>query len=48
MTENEMLSRLLQIFPDATLGEDSDGQLVIFTDMKLSGENVVPFVEDEN
>lgn len=48
MNENDMLSRLLQIFPDATLGEDSDGQLIIFTDMRLSGEDVVPFVEDEN
>lgn len=46
MTESEMLSQLLKIFPDATLGEDNDGQLIIFTDMRFSGENIVPFEEN--
>jgi hypothetical protein len=46
MTESEMLNQLLKIFPNATLGADNDGQLIIFTDTRLSRENIVPFEEN--
>lgn len=31
MTFDEIMRRMLEVFPDAELGEDSDGQLVVYT-----------------
>jgi len=47
MTESEMLSELLTIFPNATLGEDNDGQLIIYTDTMISlGGDIIPLAEE--
>lgn len=40
---NEFYSRLLEILPNATVGEDNDGQLVIYTDMRVSEDKLIPF-----
>ena len=37
-TYNELVKAILEILPDATFGEDSEGQIVIYTD----------FTEDSN
>lgn len=34
MTFNEMYSRILEILPDASCGEDNEGQIVIYTNKK--------------
>jgi hypothetical protein len=31
----EMMESILAIFPDATTGEDNDGQLIIYTDVDV-------------
>lgn len=44
MTENEMIAKLLEIFPNMSIGEDNDGQLIVYTDMQLSADSQVePF-----
>lgn len=43
MTEREAIRRLLEIFPNMTLGEDNSGQLVVYTDTRLLGDVLVPF-----
>lgn len=37
--ENDVLSLVLSIFPDATLGEDNDAQIVIYTNCQYSGKH---------
>ena len=48
MTYDELMRAILEVLPHATAGEDNDGQLIIYTDMRLSGDDVVPFEEDED
>ncbi len=48
MTYDELMAAILTILPHATAGEDNDGQLVIYTDMRLDGDNVVEFEECED
>jgi len=43
MTYSEALAQVLAIFPHATFGDDNDGQLIIYTDMVLRGDSVLPF-----
>ena len=45
MTEVELVRALLAVFPDMTLGEDNDGQLVVYTDCRLVNDQVIPFEE---
>lgn len=35
MTTHELLNKILGLCPNATLGEDNDGQIVIYTDMRI-------------
>ena len=41
MTFDEMLRKVLVIFPDAEAGEDSDGQIVIYTDVELAPNGMI-------
>ncbi len=43
MTERELIDRLLAFLPNMTLGEDNSGQLVVYTDRKIVGGELVPF-----
>jgi hypothetical protein len=48
MDYNEMYRKVLEIFPDAQMEEDMDGQLVIYTDMKVAQDDkVVPFPKED-
>jgi len=51
MTFNELSKAILEVLPRAQLGEDMDGQIVIYTDMMLDiydgTDNVVPFVDTD-
>ena len=40
--------RVLEIFPGAQMNEDNDGQLIIYTDMKLINHNKIVPYEGEN
>ena len=41
MTTNEFLTVILKLLPDAVLGEDQDGQLIIHTGLQESKEGNV-------
>lgn len=44
MTLQEMMEAVLEILPNATVGDDNDGQVVIYTDHKIDqNENLIPF-----
>lgn len=46
MTYEELYRRISEICPNATMGEDDEGQLIVFTDLKLDEKdqatNLVP------
>jgi len=44
LTEQEMMTAVTAIFPNATLGEDNDGQLIIYTDCEVQTV-IVPMPE---
>ena len=46
MTEQEMLEKVLSIFPNASMGEDNDGQLVIYTDMRIAEDSTIEAMEE--
>ena len=35
MNTNDLINTIIGLCPNATLGEDSDGQIVIYTDMRI-------------
>jgi len=37
LTEDEVMRRMLQVFPDAELGQDNEGQLVVYTGLYPAG-----------
>ena len=44
MTFDEFMDKMLTAFPDATVGTDNDGQLVIYTGLRGTAfDEVVPF-----
>jgi hypothetical protein len=46
MSPSEAMDQIRLVFPNATLGEDADGQVIINTDMKIVNEEeekLVPF-----
>lgn len=44
MTLSERLSGALEMLPEASLGEDNDGQLVVYTNLRENAEGeLVPF-----
>lgn len=49
MTIDELLTRVLAIFPEATIGQDNDGQIVVYTNLEmeedLDGERLVSMGE---
>jgi hypothetical protein len=49
MTFDELSKAILEVLPRAQLGEDMDGQIVIYTDMMIDAyegtDNVVPYVD---
>lgn len=48
MNFDELYSIVLGIFPNASIGEDNDGQLVIYTDMMLGkNDEVIPFENED-
>lgn len=48
MKLNEVYGQILSIFPNATLDEDNDGQIIIYTDNSVDAQdNLVPFVLED-
>lgn len=47
-TLEDLLSLFLPLLPEATVGDDNDGQVVIYTNLRLDGEALVPFAIDPN
>lgn len=47
MTNYELFKRVLEVLPNATFGEDMDGQIIIYTDMMIKpgdeDETLIPF-----
>jgi hypothetical protein len=48
MTYDEFYRTILNVLPSAALGEDNDGQLVIYTDMYINDEGKVVPMENED
>lgn len=45
---NDMARKILAVFPDATFGEDNEGQLIVYTDMRVdSNDQICPFIPDQ-
>ena len=45
---NELMAEILAILPEAEFGDDNDGQLIIYTNLKAgSDEYLRPFVSDD-
>lgn len=47
-TLEDLLSLFLPLLPEATVGDDNDGQVIIYTNLRLDGEALVPFAIDPN
>lgn len=45
MTFDEFMQRMLSAFPEATVGSDNDGQLIIHTNLRLSADTNSDTVE---
>ena len=44
----DVLNAILKVAPNATVDQDMDGQLVIYTDLKVtSDDSLVPFADDD-
>ena len=44
MTFDELYRKILEILPDAEMGEDNEGQVVIYTGMVVSKDShMIPF-----
>lgn len=49
MDMNDVLNHIRQVLPNASIGEDEDGQIVIYTDCHSpDGDSLVPFDEDSD
>lgn len=35
MNENELMSKILEVLPNAMFGTDNDGQVIIYTNLKV-------------
>ena len=47
MDFDTMVGRILKVLPNATFDEDNDGQVIIYTDMRLDkNNNLVGFGSD--
>jgi len=49
MNYEEMQKKILEILPNASFEEDLHGQIVIYTGVEESGDDIVPFdsIEEE-
>jgi len=41
VTQDELMLRMIRAFPLAQADEDNDGQIIIYTGLKLKGDDVV-------
>ena len=56
MNLSEAMNVVRQVFPNATVGDDLDGQVIIYTGMVLAGgdgsqrhpDELIPFPEDHD
>ncbi len=39
---SDLMDKIREVCPDATIGEDNSGQLVIYTDVRLVDEELIP------
>ena len=45
-TYSELLTALAQYAPNATVGQDNDGQIVIYTNLTDIGDSILTEMED--
>jgi hypothetical protein len=45
VTFDELYTQVLAVLPEATIGEDNDGQLIVYTAMRLQGDGTVAFID---
>jgi len=47
MTLDELMQKVLEILPDASFGEDEEGQVIIYTNLQQTGGPDVELLEME-
>lgn len=47
MTVDDAMRKLMLIFPDCEVSSDNDGQLVVYTGLRVDGWDLVPFEPEE-
>lgn len=45
-TYNQLLTALLEYAPNATVGQDNDGQIVIYTNLTETSDNILTEMGD--
>lgn len=45
MTSNELMNKIREILPNATIGEENDGQIVIYTNLEEINNRLIDFDE---
>jgi len=46
MTMDEFMKKVLEVVPDAEFGDDNEGQIVIYTNLRYTDGRVTPFEAD--
>lgn len=44
MTFDELMHSILALLPESSIGEDNDGQLVVYTNLVATGDGDAPVV----
>lgn len=47
MTFDDLMRKVLEILPRATLGEDNDGQIIVYTDLTLDANDKIKDFDPE-
>ena len=48
MTFDDFMFNVLDFWPEATVEQDNEGQLIVYTNLKLEDGKVVPFEDEDN
>lgn len=47
-TFGELHASIMSILPNASFGDDNDGQIIIYTNMQEIGDSLISDIDDDN